>query len=120
MRRQKEQQHQQQPPRDEKSKTTFLEFDFEMGPTTLLELDFGMGPIRNGASSESTINGDGEAAISIGERDDRAWLPTVVMEGAATDVVDWNGDDDPENPQNWSPPRKWVTIALVSSITFVT
>jgi hypothetical protein len=35
-------------------------------------------------------------------------------------IVDWDGPDDPRNPQNWSGRRKWLTVALVSAITFVT
>lgn len=37
-----------------------------------------------------------------------------------SDVVDWDGADDPKNPLNWSPLKKWSTIYLVSYITFVT
>lgn len=35
-------------------------------------------------------------------------------------LVDWDGPDDSKNPRNWSPARKWATIALVSAITFNT
>ncbi|KAF2157531.1 MFS general substrate transporter [Myriangium duriaei CBS 260.36] len=35
-------------------------------------------------------------------------------------LVDWDGDDDPENPQNWTSRRKNIIIALLSSLTFVT
>lgn len=37
-----------------------------------------------------------------------------------TQVVDWDGPNDPQNPMNWSPTRKWAIIALVSTITFNT
>ena len=38
----------------------------------------------------------------------------------ATDanIVDWDGADDPENPQNWSSKKRWTIISLVSVITF--
>jgi hypothetical protein len=39
---------------------------------------------------------------------------------AASNQVWWDGDDDPENPMNWSPFRKWGTVALVSGLTFLT
>ncbi|KAI0452864.1 major facilitator superfamily domain-containing protein [Xylaria acuta] len=29
------------------------------------------------------------------------------------DIVWWDGDDDPEDPMNWSAPRKWGNIALL-------
>ncbi|KAJ9610534.1 hypothetical protein H2200_005311 [Cladophialophora chaetospira] len=35
-------------------------------------------------------------------------------------VVDWDGDDDPENPLNWPSRRKAINVALLSSLTFVT
>lgn len=35
-------------------------------------------------------------------------------------IVDWEGLDDPANPHNWSQGKKVMTVALVSSITFVT
>lgn len=36
-----------------------------------------------------------------------------------TNLVDWEGDDDPANPQNWTRRRKWAAIALVSAFTFM-
>ncbi|KAI0395377.1 MFS general substrate transporter [Xylariaceae sp. FL0594] len=35
-------------------------------------------------------------------------------------VVDWAKPTDPENPMDWSPKRKWASVALVSAITFNT
>ncbi|KAF7546034.1 hypothetical protein G7Z17_g8717 [Cylindrodendrum hubeiense] len=35
-------------------------------------------------------------------------------------IVGWDGPDDPANPQNWTSGKKAMTVALVSSITFVT
>lgn len=35
-------------------------------------------------------------------------------------IVDWAGDDDPENPLNWPSKRKGINIALLSCLTFVT
>ena len=35
-------------------------------------------------------------------------------------IVDWDGDDDPENPLNWPSRKKGIIIALLSSLTFVT
>jgi hypothetical protein len=37
-------------------------------------------------------------------------------------IVWWDEpvDQDPENPKNWSEKKKWGTIAIVSSITFIT
>lgn len=35
-------------------------------------------------------------------------------------VVDWDGDDDPQNPLNWPSSKKTIVIVLISSLTFVT
>jgi hypothetical protein len=58
------------------------------------------------------------------------------LESANTDVVDWDGPDDPENPQNWyvawlslnmeladkqcyrSARKKWLNIGSLAAITF--
>ncbi|PLN84872.1 MFS general substrate transporter [Aspergillus taichungensis] len=34
------------------------------------------------------------------------------------DIVHWDGKDDPQNPQNWSLPRKWCLVGLISAVTF--
>jgi hypothetical protein len=39
---------------------------------------------------------------------------------APSSEVWWDGDDDPENPMNWSPFRKWGTVTLVSGLTLLT
>ena len=33
-------------------------------------------------------------------------------------LVDWDGPEDPQNPMNWTSLRKWITIVLVSAVTF--
>ena len=42
--------------------------------------------------------------------------------GTGGEEVWWEepADQDPENPMNWPASRKWATIAVLSSITFVT
>ncbi|EMC91426.1 hypothetical protein BAUCODRAFT_327165 [Baudoinia panamericana UAMH 10762] len=35
-------------------------------------------------------------------------------------IVDWDGPDDPANPQNWSPRKKWSNIAVLSILTLLT
>lgn len=34
-------------------------------------------------------------------------------------IVWWDGEDDPANPLNWAPLKKWTNIMLVSSIVFI-
>lgn len=35
-------------------------------------------------------------------------------------VVDFDGPDDPSIPTNWSPAKKWSTLAILSVLTLVT
>ncbi|KAK9349802.1 major facilitator superfamily domain-containing protein [Lipomyces doorenjongii] len=34
-------------------------------------------------------------------------------------LVTWDGEDDPENPKNWSTKKKWTATFVVSSFTFI-
>jgi hypothetical protein len=34
-------------------------------------------------------------------------------------LVGWDGQDDPENPQNFAPSKKWALLALISAFTFL-
>lgn len=34
-------------------------------------------------------------------------------------VVDWDSDKDPENPANWSWPKIWLHMGLVSGVLFI-
>ena len=44
--------------------------------------------------------------------------PTTTPQDANT--VDWEGPEDPQNPMNWAANMKWVNVAVISSITFIT
>jgi MFS transporter, DHA1 family, multidrug resistance protein len=35
-----------------------------------------------------------------------------------SDLVDWDGPDDPENPQNWTTRKKAFTTILICILTF--
>ncbi|KAK4162828.1 major facilitator superfamily domain-containing protein [Cladorrhinum sp. PSN259] len=35
-------------------------------------------------------------------------------------VVDWDGPNDPENPQNWPMSKKWGNVAVLSILTIIT
>ena len=37
-----------------------------------------------------------------------------------TNVVDFDGPEDPENPMNWKASKKWGMVGLISAITFLT
>ncbi|KAJ4266083.1 hypothetical protein NW762_004057 [Fusarium torreyae] len=40
--------------------------------------------------------------------------------GPESDVVDWDGENDPENPMHWPNSKKWTNIATVSILTILT
>lgn len=42
-----------------------------------------------------------------------------LTEPKSPDVVDFDGPQDPQNPQNWSSARKVTSIAIISCLTFV-
>lgn len=35
-------------------------------------------------------------------------------------VVDWDGPEDPQNPQNWPAKKKWTNVAVLSFMTLLT
>lgn len=39
--------------------------------------------------------------------------------GQDPNIVWWDGEDDPANPLNWAPLKKWTNIMLLSGITFI-
>ncbi|KAL2398925.1 MFS-type transporter penM [Exophiala dermatitidis] len=60
---------------------------------------------------------DLEKAFSKNEDNDVGVTVTVT---ADPNVVDWDGPDDPENPLNWTPRRKWFNILLLAVMTTLT
>lgn len=36
-----------------------------------------------------------------------------------SNIVDWDGPNDPENPHNWSKARKWTITMITAALTFV-
>jgi len=45
---------------------------------------------------------------------------TVVLESRDKYLVDWESDQDPDNPLNWDSKKKWKNLTIVSSITLIT
>jgi multidrug resistance protein len=50
-------------------------------------------------------------------------LPTkndgVEFQEIDPELITWDGDDDPENPKNWAPIRKWKTVSALAMYTFL-
>ena len=71
---------------------------------------------KRDVSSTSSINGDrdvekGGALETSEEKEEQPHDPNI---------VDWEGPDDPANPQNWTAGKKWSNIAILSFLTLLT
>lgn len=58
---------------------------------------------------KQTVAGATSAPSGTGRNDDQG-----------TNVVDWDGDDDPHNPYNWAGWLKFLNCFLVSALSFMT
>ncbi|KAL0929776.1 polyamine transporter 3 [Colletotrichum truncatum] len=46
-------------------------------------------------------------------------MSNVTVENVDPTLIDWDGPNDPENPQNWPKSRKFVNLALMSILTII-
>ncbi|GAB7333003.1 hypothetical protein MBLNU13_g04698t1 [Cladosporium sp. NU13] len=46
--------------------------------------------------------------------------PAVTDAEHDPNIVDWDGDADPENPLNWTARKKWLNIGVLSALTLLT
>lgn len=71
---------------------------------------------------ETTTGLDKESDLEAGRRDSSAkeHAEEEATPHADSNIVDWNGPDDPQNPINWAASRKWGIIAILASISFLT
>ena len=73
----------------------------------------------DGTESGSTLYDDEKAKdLEKGKSPDSPDVVVVEHEGCR-DSVWWDGDHDPVNPMNWPSSKKWGTIAIVSTVTFI-
>jgi multidrug resistance protein len=78
------------------------------------------------SSEASNVSSQGEASVddeesrAVKELSEDVEVKEWETEEPDPNVVFWDGPDDPQNPMNWSLGRKWLSIALVSMITFLT
>ena len=74
----------------------------------------------NGAQETEKEPLGGHSSTDDVEKTAAAAEPASVQPVSDPNVIEWDGPNDPHNPLNWSTPRKWIIIALVSLITFNT
>lgn len=47
---------------------------------------------------------------------DRVVFPVTDLDAG---IVGWDSQDDPKNPQNFAPRKKWLILALLSAMTII-
>ena len=77
--------------------------------------------------SHAGIPADGEPSLSTSctaadiEKQHSPTQDTVLKENAPDlNIVNWDGDHDPEKPVNWSGKKKWANGGLLAAMTFLT
>lgn len=78
-------------------------------PSSGMENDLEKGDAR---SSHTSISG---GAVKV-----QPDMTVTAVEPSDPNVVFWEGEDDPENPMNWTNKAKWSSIAMLSIITLIT
>lgn len=87
--------------------------DGSLKPSRDLEAGF-VEQISTNSSASGTVAADQDA---VREKDEDA---PPVQQHDDRFVVDWEPADDPINPTKWPPARQWLTIGVLSFITFLT
>lgn len=73
-------------------------------------------PINVLSTSEKA---DGEPSSTHNARADIQSNPEAATDGTSMTAADWNGPDDPENPQNWPLPKKLYHAGVTAMLSFV-
>lgn len=62
---------------------------------------------------------DSERDLEIGEGGDvAAHESEKPTEEKDSNLIEWNGPDDPENPMNWPRSKKWIITVVLGFMTF--
>jgi len=100
-----------------------MAFD-SMGTTPRLSMesrdDNFNGPIGPNAEKELTPSLPSSHENNDNEKDLENAQPSIQPEQPTEkdpNLVEWDGPDDPENPQNFSRSRKWIITAVMSTMT---
>jgi multidrug resistance protein len=68
--------------------------------------------VEKGTKSQAYSTNTEKQALGDDER-------TLATDQQDPNIVGWDGPDDPENPLNWTPKKKWSIIATLGSITLI-
>lgn len=60
--------------------------------------------------------------VQVASRDDEKELgaPAIADATPQANIVDWDGDDDPAYPMNWTNARKFKNVSVICYCTFLT
>jgi hypothetical protein len=72
-------------------------------------------PFNGDSRPRTDIEKSVEKSADATTPDKHRYPETNLSEG----IIGWEGQDDPENPQNFPSSRKWGLLALMAGITFV-
>lgn len=70
-------------------------------------------PAGNTTDNEDSVNKDLEQGDS-----DREPEPAPAKDEKDPNLVDWDGPDDPEKPQNWPASKRWMYTVTLGLMTF--
>ena len=72
---------------------------------------------QEGSTSPTESQKDVEKTVGLHSKPSYANPFAAQKEGKDPNLVEWDGPDDPENPQNFSKPRKWLITLVFSTMT---
>jgi multidrug resistance protein len=76
--------------------------------------------LQESPQGEPDANSDPEKATpSSPQQDATHTAPKTAPSQDRPTALDWDGADDPLNPHNWSPARKWFQTYTISGVAFV-
>jgi hypothetical protein len=61
-----------------------------------------------------------EIQVAENNEEKEIGLEKTSEDGAAANIVDWDGPDDPNYPMNWTNMRKFKNISVICYCTFLT
>ena len=72
-----------------------------------------------GTSLDATSYLESLPSINSANQDIEKGQVSIIDSTANPNLVDWNGSDDQHNPYNWTAKRKWATVGLITTQTFI-
>lgn len=67
-----------------------------------------------------TVNNSSEEDLENGREGEESKKAEDLKKKGEKDpnLIEWDGPDDPENPMNWAPRKKWIVTVMLGMMTF--